>query len=191
MVTGFYTAKYVARKVNRLRSARRRRLQFKDRGGGAPRRRPAAGPDKDYGLAALASESEDDPEPEDPEEERGKKAEILKLLQDSLQKLREIEAYPQGSPQWIFERRLRLTASFFGRVCKMLPGTSCRVLLQEMLYKGGRQTSAMKHGSDTESIAKENLRLAHNILVRNSGLHVDEQIPFLAASPGMVTFHEY
>ena len=182
ILAGIFTSKYVARKSARLRSSRRRRLEFKQQGRTAPRR-TAAGPDQDYGLGMLDPE-ENAPEPENPEEEARKKQEILELLRQSLENLKIIEAYPQGTPQWMFERRLRLTASFFGLVCKRLVHSSCRVPVHEILYKGGKKTPAMKHGSSTEDIAKANLRIEHNIIVRNCGLHVDEQLPFLAASPG-------
>lgn len=158
-------------------------MEFKQQGRAAHRRTAAAGPDKDYGLGMLEPE-EDDPEPEDPQEEDRKKGEILELLRQSLAKLKIIEAYPQGSPEWKFERRLRLTASFFGAVCKRKLDTSCRVLLHEILYRGNKRTEAMKHGSSTEEIAKANLRLAYGIFVRNCGLHVDDQFPYLGASPG-------
>lgn len=92
-----------------------------------------------------------------------------------------------NNSDWFKERRKRLTASNFGIVCNMKESTSCRGLVYSILYKGNIDNEFTRHGVTNEPVAKQALYERHGIKVENSGLYVDTQLPFLAASPGKYT----
>lgn len=108
---------------------------------------------------------------------------LEKLSVDSVQrnKIMEDTLFQNLSPIWMEERRKRLTASNFGYVCNKLPYTKCDSLVKKMLYIN-INTHAMKYGRIHEKDAIHDLKLK-NINVQPCGLIIDEELPFLAATP--------
>lgn len=88
-----------------------------------------------------------------------------------------------NNSKWFKERRKRLTASNFGIVCNMRESTSCRNVVYNILYKPGVDNEYTRHGIEHEPIAKKKLYKKHGIKAEDSGLYVDKELPFLAASP--------
>ena len=82
---------------------------------------------------------------------------------------------------WKEERRKRLTASNFGNVCKRLPYTKCDSLVRNILYSNF-ENDAMRYGQAHEKDAIMDLSKL-GVIVKPCGLIIDEELPFLAASP--------
>lgn len=89
-----------------------------------------------------------------------------------------------GSSEWLELRRQILTASNFGRVIKRRNDVSCCNLVKDILYKQSiGHVQSIKHGQDNENIAKEQLAKQENVKIEPCGLFLDQEIPFLGASP--------
>lgn len=104
----------------------------------------------------------------------------------------------QGSADWLAARKLRLTASNFGTAVGHNPWKSPDDLIEDMLFGKFKGNSATRWGNDKEALARNLYVLRKRIAlsqernessatidfhVRESGLHVWDQQPWLAASP--------
>lgn len=144
------------------------------------KKKSSNGPDEFYGLAEPLL----DVLPE--QEFELKKNEFIEsiTLTESSREILERETKNQTNNQrWLIERRNRLTASNFGRICKMRPHTSCKSTVFDLLY-GSTTSSAMEYGKNTEEIALKALEAMIGKQIRKCGLFVDKNIPYLAATPG-------
>lgn len=81
------------------------------------------------------------------------------------------------------ERSKRLTASLFGSVIKRRPYTPCHSLVKSCLQQKVFHTDAVEYGIMKESIAIKHFESAMGLYVKPSGLWIDEEYGFLAASP--------
>ncbi|KAK3920263.1 hypothetical protein KUF71_009550 [Frankliniella fusca] len=181
---GEFTHKYIKAKKSARDEKRRRSAKRKlDLQAGNERPAPrasAAGPDKDYGLQVAGNEP---PPADDPVALKAAIEEFKELLRKNLQRREELQRLSQGTDEWLRERANLLTASDFGEVCKREPTTSCRRFVFDKLYKTrGRPTEQMQHGHTNEIIAKEQLR-SEGYEIEECGLFIDEEMPFLGASP--------
>lgn len=144
------------------------------------------GPDEFYGLA--------EPLPIDErcsiEELEFKKKNFIQTItlskyqRDAL----EIDTREQSSSsRWFMERRNRITASDFGKICKMRPTTSCKNIVANKLYSTSSSTNepiACKYGKDMEPVALEYFENNMGTKIQKCGLIIDEDYPFFGASPG-------
>jgi len=73
----------------------------------------------------------------------------------------------------------RLTASVFGKLCKIHQTTSREKVIKEMLYGTFSGNAAIRYGIGHQDMAKEELEK----IIENAGLFVDANLQFLAASP--------
>lgn len=83
------------------------------------------------------------------------------------------------------ERQIRLTASKFGKVCKMKDFTSCKIKVHGMLYKSPVTSKSMAYGIEMEALARTSFEKLYQVSVMSCGLFIERQYPYLAASPGI------
>jgi hypothetical protein len=88
--------------------------------------------------------------------------------------------------EWRQERSIRLTASNFGRICRMKDNTNTANTVTNILRvreSNEKLPLAIQYGIDNENIAKEKFKTTVGVEVFSCGLFVDEEIRFLGASP--------
>lgn len=171
---GKYTKQRESRIENKLEKARKRRLLN-------PRPKKKAQGDNSTESYGPLSQRPDLP----PETSQAKEVSFLKSLELSKQQREELQTATQGqsrSGMWLEERRKRLTASNFGEVCKMLPATGCGRLVKGMLY-GQVDNKFTRYGKVNEESALRKMEQELQITIDKCGLFVDEDIPYLGASP--------
>lgn len=107
---------------------------------------------------------------------------LQKLSLDHERILRETVGQHRSN-RWYEERRKRLTASNFGRVCKLRSTTSCANTVKNLLYQQFTGGPATKYGKENEHRAIADFENVMDMKVTPCGLFVDEAHPFLAATP--------
>lgn len=90
--------------------------------------------------------------------------------------------------KWFQERKLRLTASNFGKICKMRKNTSCKNTVYSMLYAAIPHAKSLQYGRVMEITARKKTEEIIGQFVQMCGLIIDPEIPYLAASPGIDIF---
>lgn len=78
---------------------------------------------------------------------------------------------------------VRLTASVFGKICKLRKTTSRAKTIEALLYGTFQGNLATKYGVEHEEVAKEQLANILGVNIEPSGLFVDSEQFYLAASP--------
>ncbi|KYM95153.1 hypothetical protein ALC62_14214 [Cyphomyrmex costatus] len=87
------------------------------------------------------------------------------------------------SELWLSLRKIMLTASNFGTVCRMRPTTSCATTVKSILFPPSIDTAAMKYGRDMEKVVKQELSKILKKDIEPCGLFIDSNNPWLGASP--------
>ncbi|XP_060878263.1 uncharacterized protein LOC132950736 [Metopolophium dirhodum] len=146
------------------------------------------GPDEDYGAVEQPSEIVDMPI----EEYRIKKTEFLKKLKLTNEEIKLLERSTINQSQideWRRQRKMRLTASNFGKVARLRSTTSRENTVKFILYDLFRGNAATKYGIQNKPLAKNNLESKLGTAILPCGLFVDNNLPFLAASPdGLISY---
>lgn len=107
------------------------------------------------------------------------------MLYNLLEKLEKNTQDQAQSQLWYIERRKRLTASKFGKICKMRQNTSCKNTVHELLYgQVSNKIKSIEYGRTMEPLAKLKFEKLYDLKINSVGLCVDIEIPYLAASPG-------
>lgn len=175
---GKIAKKFLKYTADKRKNLRHRRALFKT-SGKYRRKTVGGGPDENYGLAQPLDTLSD-------KEIEARKTEFIRSITLSVldkNKL-EIATRSQANEQsWFIERRNRLTASNFGRVCKMRSNTSCKNTVYDILYSNP-QTNAMEYGKLSEDKALKELEGLIKKPIQKCGLFIDDDIPYLAATPG-------
>ena len=92
-------------------------------------------------------------------------------------------------PEWLVERRKRITASMVGGIAKMRPTTKRSKKVENLLYTKFRGNAATRYGASMEEVAQceyQTYQQQHGhpgLIVDSSGLFVSLDDPWLAASP--------
>jgi hypothetical protein len=89
----------------------------------------------------------------------------------------------QKSNSWRKERKKRITASNFGRVCKMRKSTINQENSEKFTFVGNEST---KYGQNNELKAIRSFELQTSLKTKPSGLIIDKDRPFLARSPDAI-----
>lgn len=122
----------------------------------------------------------------DPKEFIVKKIKILESLSktnDEIKTLEESTKNQSESELWKVERSIRLTASNFGKVCKLRATTSRKNTVKSILYNTFSGNLSTNYGIENEPIAKMSFEKVINLKIKPAGLFVDKTYLFLAASP--------
>ena len=94
----------------------------------------------------------------------------------------------QGSPDWTSQHKGRITVSSMYAVTRFTGGKPDGALVKQIINGSDVSTPAMTFGHDNEDLARQLYLLGHQqqhpgVPVDQTGLHMDPDRPFLAASP--------
>ncbi|KAL0894185.1 hypothetical protein ABMA27_014210 [Loxostege sticticalis] len=138
------------------------------------------GEDANYGSNC---EKEDKP----PELLEIEKRDFLKNLERSEGERKRIEretVLQSSCSEWLQLRKVLLTASNFGQVIKRRKNLSCCNLVKNLSYKKNiSNIISIRHGRDNEKIALQQLSDQQNVKIDKCGLFIDQEYPFLGATP--------
>ncbi|KAL7291999.1 hypothetical protein TKK_0014283 [Trichogramma kaykai] len=84
---------------------------------------------------------------------------------------------------WHEKKRNLLTASKFGKICKMQDTTFRKNIVKEILYSKDLNLEQLSYGLENEEKAKKLLEKKINKKVEKAGLFIDSKFEYLAASP--------
>ncbi|KAF2882251.1 hypothetical protein ILUMI_23919 [Ignelater luminosus] len=99
-----------------------------------------------------------------------RKAKFLnQLAETNREKIEKETQLQKESPRWFVERRKRLTASKFGRICK----------LENKTPRGAA-------GNSREPLAIEEVDRKLRVEIKRSGLIIEKDFRFLGASPTVI-----
>ena len=117
--------------------------------------------------------------------EREKAKELTRLRQEADKwEQNEFETREQSnSEKWRSLRKRMLTASNFGPICRRKEDTRTAKMVCKILYPSARKTVEMQYGIDMESVARAELSDVLQKVIQKCGLFIDQQYPFLGASP--------
>lgn len=167
-----------------------------------------SGPDEDYGALELGCDIID----MSLEEYQNKKQIFMEKLMLNSEEIAAIERDTigqQDNDQWRIQRKSRLTASNFGKVCKLRPTTSRANTVKYILYDIFQENSATRYlfdyitkcilfyfnfkylkkkmmyryGIENEPIARNAVQEKLKIEIKSAGLFIHKFLPYLAASP--------
>lgn len=85
--------------------------------------------------------------------------------------------------EWYEEKRFRITASRFGAIVNASDRKNLFALAKNMIEQHPLSTPAINHGILYEKVAKSQFETKFKKRVQECGLFVDENFPFLGASP--------
>lgn len=175
--------KAYTQKMSKLRDARvlrkRRLAEEFSQLGPQPKKPMPKGSAQHYGPAC---EKPDMP----PELFRERLVLTLESLQVSEARRSELEIATRGqstNARWHAERKTRLTASYFGKVCRRKDSTRCAADVRKILCGGSFTSAAMQYGILNEPVALELYREKRGVTVQPCGMFIDLIHGFLAASP--------
>lgn len=172
---GVFTKRFIEQRKTKLR----RRQLF---GNTKSTKKTYIGPDRDYGCIQEEPQILD----MEPKEFNIKKLQFLERLSKTNEEIKTIEKSTKNQSEsdlWRAERSIRLTASNFGKVCKLRVTTSRKNIVKSILYNTFAGNSSTNYGIENEPIARISFEKEINIKIKPAGLFIDTTYHFLAASP--------
>lgn len=140
-----------------------------------------SGVDKNYGNLSCAKPDMDE---RNYLFEREKFVENLKVNQATRSEIERKTTKQHGNSDWIQYRVNMITASNFGRICNARsPPESYAGIINSMLYTDISHLKQIAHGSFYERNALKKLEEAEGIKIKECGLFIDAEFPFLGATP--------
>ncbi|CAG9768527.1 unnamed protein product [Ceutorhynchus assimilis] len=115
-----------------------------------------------------------------------KAEDFLNNLKKTAEEIHCIERNTMGqsaNPCWIQERVVRITASNFGKICKMRPQTSRATTVKTLLYGNFHGNTATRYGNDSEARAIAEFEDKYKVKISQCGLFIDKKNYYLGASP--------
>jgi hypothetical protein len=109
--------------------------------------------------------------------------ENLKLSEEDRRNLEANTRDQSNNELWREERRIRLTASIFGKVCNRKLHSNSAPVVSELLYHFPKNCPATRYGKDKEQEARSQLSQQLGKPIEPCGFFVDEHLPFLGATP--------
>lgn len=106
----------------------------------------------------------------------------LKKTNEECERIEQETRLQADSSEWLELRRNILTASHFGRVCKMRPTTGCESLVKQILYTVF-DCEAMMYGRKYEATARQDLEHEIGENIQKCGIFIDKEHCFLGGSP--------
>lgn len=110
----------------------------------------------------------------------------LKSFQVDEARRTELEIATRGqssNPRWHAERKMRLTASYFGKICRRMDCTPCAADVRTILGRPSFTSVGIRYGILNEPVALELYQKERGVTVQPCGLYIDLKNGFLAASP--------
>ena len=153
----------------------KKRKRFKEMSNVPKKKRRAALPNEDYGPNAGFINADID-------KIKQEFIDSLKLTTDARKQLEAATKAQASCSLWRLERAKRLTASNFGRICKLKRSTSRPKTAQSLLKVLG-ELPALVYGRTKERIAILKLEEKLDCKIEKSGFFIDEIQPWLGASP--------
>lgn len=121
------------------------------------------------------------------EEVLHRKQKLVDLLLKSKIEIQEIEINTRGQSSntlWKQERAFRITASNFGRVCKIKESTNPEKLVKNILYTTFKGNEATRYGQEHEPVAIQDFEDITGYNVSSCGFFIGKENEyFLGASP--------
>ena len=111
---------------------------------------------------------------------------VTSITDDERDELQRATTGQTDSTDWIRERQKRLTASRFGRICKMTARTDAAALAQSFFTQKDVHTEAVNHGKIYEPVAVKKYEEQTGTKTSACGLFVLKEFPFVSATPDRV-----
>ena len=116
---------------------------------------------------------------------------VLQVTGDDIRRIEEETRKQSSSPHWFEEREWRITASRFGDISHMTDRRDRLKLSKSLTSRQILSTQPILHGKIYENVAIEQFEKETGHKVEKCGLFVDEQHPYLAASPDGLVGKEF
>ncbi|XP_063240064.1 uncharacterized protein LOC134540920 [Bacillus rossius redtenbacheri] len=178
----------------RQQTLTRRKLQFPDDFPKKKRSKTDTTHPADIDYGPSSEQVEDDPCDEISDAQLAEKCEnFVESLNVTSEQQEEIAIQTKDQADcisWHELRRVRLTASNFGTVCRRKESTPCANLVKNLLYKPSVNTKATEYGRRNEHVAIKRFEALTGLDVEKRGLYIDVENGFLGASPDGIVVTE-
>lgn len=108
----------------------------------------------------------------------------LEITEEERDAIQKNTIQQNNSPDWIEQRKKRLTASFFGKICKRKKDISCTPLVKSIVRpKDLSNVLSIAYGKQNEEKALSQIAHQEKIKIERCGLYIHKTSCFLGATP--------